>query len=49
MFKADVVNGKPAVVLYGESVDEEFNYLAEAQEFADKLNRDYGYEEENQN
>ena len=38
MFKAEIVNGKPVVLHYGEMVEKGFNYLAEAQERADELN-----------
>jgi hypothetical protein len=38
MFKAEIVNGKPVVLHFGELIEKGFNYLAEAQERADELN-----------
>lgn len=44
MFKAEIVNGKPVVLQCGELIEKGFNYLAEAQERADELNEEHGYE-----
>lgn len=44
MFKAEIVNGKPVVLHFGELIEKGFNYLAEAQERADDLNEEQGYE-----
>lgn len=44
MFKGDIVNGKPVVLHEGELIENGFNYLAEAQERADELNEEHGYE-----
>lgn len=44
MFKAEIINGKPVVLHFGELIEKGFNYLAEAQERADELNEEYGYE-----
>lgn len=47
MFKAEIVNGKPVVLLQGELIEKGFNYLAEAQERADELNEEQGNEQHN--
>ncbi len=44
MFKAEIINGKPVVIHFGELIEKGFNYLAEAQERADELNEEKGYE-----
>lgn len=44
MFEAEIVNGKPVVLHLGELIEKGFNYLAEAQERADELNEENGYE-----
>lgn len=40
MYKAEMINGKPVVLLDGNLVEKDFNYLAEAQERADELNKE---------
>lgn len=47
MFRAEIVNGKPVVLQCGELIEKGFNYLAEAQERADELNEEHGYEPTN--
>lgn len=47
MFKAEIVNGKPVILHCGELIEKGFNYLAEAQERADELNEQHGYESNN--
>ena len=44
MYVAEIVNGKPVVLKDGEIIDKGFNWLAEAQERADELNEEAGYE-----
>ncbi len=47
MFKADMVNGNPVILHEGDLVEDGFNWLAEAQERAEELNEEHGYEESN--
>ena len=44
MFKSEMVSGRPVVLHEGELIEKGFNFLAEAQERADELNAEYGYE-----
>lgn len=44
MYVAEKVNNKFVVLLNGNLVEKGFNWLAEAQERADELNEEHGYE-----
>ena len=44
MFKADIVNGKPVVIQCGEMIEKGFLSLVGAQERAEELNEEHGYD-----